>query len=208
MTLRARFPNPQGLLLPGMFVRARFTQAIDARTPSWSRSRRSSAILGGDGLRVSSGRGNKAERRTVTATRTFGANWLVTAGLNAGDKVITEGPESEAGAPIRPVPASAPQNVVPGKPGEAARRAAARPRRLGLMSRIFIDRPIFAWVIAIVIMLAGARRASASLPVEQYPDIAPPPVNIRATYPGASAETRREQRHPGHRAAAHRASTA
>jgi multidrug efflux pump len=57
-----------------------------------------------------------------------------------------------------------------------------------MISRVFIDRPIFAWVIAIVIMLGGAG-AIVFLPVEQYPDIAPPSVNIRATYPGASAET-------------------
>ena len=56
-----------------------------------------------------------------------------------------------------------------------------------MISRIFIDRPIFAWVIAIVIMLAGMG-AISTLSVEQYPDIAPPQVNIRATYPGASAE--------------------
>ena len=56
------------------------------------------------------------------------------------------------------------------------------------MSRIFIDRPIFAWVIAIVIMLAGLG-GIVSLPIEQYPDIAPPQVNVRASYPGASAET-------------------
>ncbi len=56
------------------------------------------------------------------------------------------------------------------------------------MSRIFIDRPIFAWVLAIVVMLAGIG-AIRALPIEQYPDIAPPQVNIRASYPGASAET-------------------
>ncbi|HBS57623.1 MAG TPA: hydrophobe/amphiphile efflux-1 family RND transporter [Stenotrophomonas sp.] len=56
------------------------------------------------------------------------------------------------------------------------------------MSRFFIDRPIFAWVIAIVITLAGML-AVYTLPVEQYPDIAPPSVSIRATYTGASAET-------------------
>jgi multidrug efflux pump len=56
------------------------------------------------------------------------------------------------------------------------------------MSRIFIDRPIFAWVIAIITMLMGLG-AILSLPIEQYPDVAPPQVNIRATYPGASAET-------------------
>jgi multidrug efflux pump len=56
------------------------------------------------------------------------------------------------------------------------------------LSRLFIERPIFAWVIAIVIMLAGLG-AIFSLPIEQYPDVAPPQVNIRASYPGASAET-------------------
>ncbi len=57
-----------------------------------------------------------------------------------------------------------------------------------MISRIFIDRPIFAWVIAIVIMLAGAG-SIFFLPIEQYPDVAPPTVNIRANYPGASADT-------------------
>jgi multidrug efflux pump len=57
-----------------------------------------------------------------------------------------------------------------------------------MISRIFVDRPIFAWVIAIVIMLAGAG-SILFLPVEQYPDIAPPSVTIRALYPGAAAQT-------------------
>ncbi|MGK6353595.1 efflux RND transporter permease subunit [Sphingomonas sp. DT-207] len=56
------------------------------------------------------------------------------------------------------------------------------------MSRIFIDRPIFAWVLAIIVMLMGIG-AIFSLPIAQYPDVAPPQVNIRASYPGASAET-------------------
>src|SRR5690348_7230178 len=57
-----------------------------------------------------------------------------------------------------------------------------------LLSRFFIDRPVFAWVIAIVIMLAGGI-AAFSLPVEQYPVIAPPSVVINAFYPGADAAT-------------------
>ncbi|WP_024611766.1 efflux RND transporter permease subunit [Pseudoalteromonas sp. TB64] len=56
------------------------------------------------------------------------------------------------------------------------------------MSRFFIDRPIFAWVLAIVVMLAGIL-AIRSLPISQYPSIAPPAVSITATYPGASART-------------------
>ncbi|MES2716843.1 MAG: efflux RND transporter permease subunit [Pseudomonadota bacterium] len=56
------------------------------------------------------------------------------------------------------------------------------------MARFFIDRPIFAWVIAIVIMLAGAF-AIRTLPLEQYPDIAPTSISVNATYTGASAKT-------------------
>ncbi|GIU27462.1 efflux RND transporter permease subunit [Shewanella sp. MBTL60-007] len=56
------------------------------------------------------------------------------------------------------------------------------------MARYFIDRPIFAWVIAIIIMLAGLM-AIKGLPVSQYPSIAPPTVAITANYPGASAKT-------------------
>ena len=56
------------------------------------------------------------------------------------------------------------------------------------MAKFFIDRPIFAWVIAIIIMLGGAL-SILQLPVEQYPAIAPPAIQITATYPGADATT-------------------
>ncbi|HAW24445.1 MAG TPA: hydrophobe/amphiphile efflux-1 family RND transporter, partial [Pseudomonas sp.] len=56
------------------------------------------------------------------------------------------------------------------------------------MSKFFIDRPIFAWVIALVLMLAGTL-AVLNLPVNQYPSIAPPNVSISVNYPGASART-------------------
>ena len=56
------------------------------------------------------------------------------------------------------------------------------------MSKFFIDRPIFAWVIALVIMLVGAL-SILKLPINQYPSIAPPAISIAVTYPGASAQT-------------------
>src|SRR5271170_6282616 len=56
------------------------------------------------------------------------------------------------------------------------------------MAKFFIDRPIFAWVIAIILMLAGIA-SIFTLPVAQYPTIAPPAIQISATYPGASAST-------------------
>src|SRR5690606_15391920 len=77
--------------------------------------------------------------------------------------------------------------------GRCGGRRARRPRRRALiggdrMSRFFIDRPIFAAVLSIVIVLAGLV-ASQVLPVAQYPEIAPPTVTIGTSYPGASAET-------------------
>ncbi|MBE5252688.1 efflux RND transporter permease subunit [Mixta mediterraneensis] len=56
------------------------------------------------------------------------------------------------------------------------------------MSKFFIERPIFAWVVAIIVMLVGTI-AVLNLPVNQYPNISPPAVSISVTYPGASAET-------------------
>jgi len=57
-----------------------------------------------------------------------------------------------------------------------------------MLSRFFLDRPVFAWVIAIV-MMAGGILAIVNMPVSQYPNIAPPSVYIQAIYPGGSAET-------------------
>ena len=56
------------------------------------------------------------------------------------------------------------------------------------MARYFIDRPIFAWVISLGIVLAGLL-ALRALPIEQYPEVAPPSLSISVAYPGADAET-------------------
>ena len=57
-----------------------------------------------------------------------------------------------------------------------------------MLSRFFLNRPVFAWVIAIILMAAGIM-AIVNLPISQYPPIAPPSIAVTATYPGASAET-------------------
>ena len=57
-----------------------------------------------------------------------------------------------------------------------------------MLSRFFLKRPVFAWVIAIILMVAGCL-AIYNLPIAQYPPIAPPSIAIQAFYPGASAET-------------------
>lgn len=120
VTLRAQFPNPQGVLLPGMFVQAVFTQAVDPSVflvPQQAVQR----DIGGEAYVFVVGPGNKAVRRNVNAARTYGANWVVSGGLHAGDKVITQGTANlRNGAPIQPVPQTAPQKLVPGKPRAGA----------------------------------------------------------------------------------------
>ena len=117
VTLRARFPNRQGLLLPGMFVQASFAQAIDRRAflipqPAVTRSPQGAATL------YVVGPGNKLVQRQVTAERTKGQYWVVTQGLKAGDRVITQGllPTLRPGAVVRPVPANTPQRIQPPSP--------------------------------------------------------------------------------------------
>ena len=56
-----------------------------------------------------------------------------------------------------------------------------------MLARFFIDRPIFAWVLSLVIILGGFV-AALFLPIDQYPDITPPTVTVTATYPGADAQ--------------------
>lgn len=90
VTLRARFPNPEGLLLPGMYVRARIVQSSVPNgilVPQTAISRDAQ----GNGTVLLVGPDDKAIQRTVTADKTIGDQWLVTAGLSPGDKVITEG---------------------------------------------------------------------------------------------------------------------
>ncbi len=115
VTLRARFPNPQGLLLPGMFVRASFAQATDQNAFLIPQQAVTRDTKGGAQVYVI-GTGNKAVLRPVTAVRTVGANWVVTAGLKSGDKVITEGVgKVKPGGDVKPVAAGSPQNLAPKK---------------------------------------------------------------------------------------------
>ena len=159
VTLRARFPNRQGILLPGMFVRARLSQetAVGAilapqagiqrnakgdatalvvtrddadRRQSGQGGGSSSAGGAGSGGAGSGGggAGGKPPQRTgwtavsrdVTVDRTIGDKWLVTRGLNAGDRLIVEGVSKiKAGQPIRPVPAGSKPASPPGGKDDA-----------------------------------------------------------------------------------------
>jgi len=117
VTLRARFANPQGLLLPGMFVRASFAQATDPQAILVPQTAVTRDAKGNPQVYVV-GPDNKAITKTIVASRTVGANWVVTGGLNAGDKVITEGVgKVKPNAPVKAVPAGSPQKLKTGKDG-------------------------------------------------------------------------------------------
>ncbi|MFL6743981.1 MAG: efflux RND transporter periplasmic adaptor subunit, partial [Sphingomicrobium sp.] len=125
VTLRARFANPQSILLPGMFVTARFAQAVDTSAflvpqAAITRDPKGNATL------FVVGPGNRAVQRVVVAERTQGEYWVVTQGLAAGEKVITQGTANlKDGDPVKPVPASAPQRVKAPSP-EQLRKMNAR----------------------------------------------------------------------------------
>jgi membrane fusion protein (multidrug efflux system) len=126
VTLRARFANPQSVLLPGMFVTARFAQAVDTSAflvpqAAITRDPKGNATL------FVVGPGNRAVERVVVADRVQGQYWVVTQGLAAGEKVITQGTANlKDGAPVKPVPAGAPQRVKAPSPEQLKKMNAQR----------------------------------------------------------------------------------
>jgi len=117
VTIRARFPNPQSILLPGMFVRARFAQAID-RSAFLVPQQAITRDPQGNATLFVVGPGNRAVQRTVVAERTQGVYWVVREGLAPGEKIITQGTANlKDGAEVKPVPASSPQKVQAPPPG-------------------------------------------------------------------------------------------
>jgi membrane fusion protein, multidrug efflux system len=101
--IRAQFPNPQGLLLPGMYVRAEFAQATQTNGLLVPQVAVSRDEKGNPTILVVGGQ-NKLEQRKITAPRTVGDSWLVTGGLKAGEKVVVDGAQMlRPGMPVKPV---------------------------------------------------------------------------------------------------------
>lgn len=117
VTLRALFPNPDGALLPGMFVRARLPQAEREKAilvPQKGVSREPN----GQATALVIGENNTVEKRNVTTEKAVGSQWLISDGLRAGDRLIVDGLQKiRAGVPVTPVDltdeqtAAAPRNA-------------------------------------------------------------------------------------------------
>ncbi len=121
VTLRATVPNPKGELLPGMVVTARVLAGVDAGVilvPQQGVSRSPT----GDATALVVGEGNVAERRRLKLERAVGNRWLVSEGLQPGDKLIVEGLQrARPGQPVTPVAAGS----APKKKGEQGAKPAA-----------------------------------------------------------------------------------
>ncbi|HEV7608828.1 MAG TPA: efflux RND transporter periplasmic adaptor subunit [Steroidobacteraceae bacterium] len=114
VTVRARFPNPESLLLPGMYVRAEFSP-VEAREAILAPQQGISRDVKGNATAIVIGADSKAELRTVETERTVGDQWLVSRGLQPGDRLVVEGlGRIKPGQVVRPV--------------EARRAASAPPR--------------------------------------------------------------------------------
>ncbi|MGF6646483.1 efflux RND transporter periplasmic adaptor subunit [Paraburkholderia sp. GAS82] len=129
VTLRCVFPNPDGVLLPGMFVRARLEEGVNQQAitvPQLAVSRASDGLA--SVLTVDAA--NKVEQRHVTADTANGADWIVTRGLKAGDRVIVAGSQkARTGALVKPVesPATADTAATAATRAPAAGALAALP---------------------------------------------------------------------------------
>ena len=122
VTLRARFPNPQGLLLPGMYVRAAVLQAnqphaILVPQPGVNRDPKGGATA------LVVGPGDKVVARTLRLGATMGDKWIVLDGLAPGDRLIVEGTSKvKAGQQVKPVPAGSPAPLDKNAKGAGAAR--------------------------------------------------------------------------------------
>ena len=174
---RAVVENKDQLLTPGIFGRVQlFGGEYDALLIP------DSAVISDQSRKIvfTVNKDNVVQAKPVTLGPLVDGLRVVREGLAATDKVVLDG---LANPMVRPG-----AKVVPQK-GEISRRKAANDRSAQPMrfSHFFIDRPIFASVLSIIILIVGGI-AQFGLPVAEYPEIAPPTVNVTATYPGASAE--------------------
>ena len=180
--VRAAFSNPDLFITPGQFGRVRVPMSQDRPTmlvPDAAVVTDQSVKL----LFVVAPDGTVVPKPVDLGPVTDDNLRVIRSGITADDSVIISGLlRARPGQKVTPE-----QGKIEARRSPLAwRRAAGRCAEMNI-SHFFIDRPIFAAVISIIITLIGAV-AYFSLPVAQYPDIAPPSISVTASYPGASAE--------------------
>ena len=185
VTLRAEFPNPDHLLLPGMFARGVLEQAVDSKAitvPQRGVSVGADGVASVDGGRRGRQGGSPRDQNRPGRRKQMDCHRRIESRGNTSSSKACKKFNREC--LVKPVPFN-PAGA------NACRCRRRRPREINrtiAMPKFFIDRPIFAWVLSLLIMLAGIL-AITHLPVAQYPSVAPPSIAINANYAGASAET-------------------
>ncbi|MBB4859401.1 membrane fusion protein (multidrug efflux system) [Novosphingobium chloroacetimidivorans] len=118
-TIRAVFPNPRALLLPGMYVRAELVEGVQGDAlfvPQQAVTRNER----GEPVALVVGPDNKVAQRVLKTDRVIGSDWLVTSGLKPGDRVVMEGGQAaRPGATVKPVPFRASAPARPASPAQA-----------------------------------------------------------------------------------------
>lgn len=176
VTLRAIFPNPNGDLLHGMYV----TALVDEG------SRQNVLLVPQEGVTHNAcgkatalilDKDDVVQLREIEASKAIGDQWVVTSGLQAGDRVIVSGLQRiRPGIKARAISSSPRKTPAPNRNNNVAGLRGLSWLTILLIAR-FLPR-----VLAIIMMLAGGL-AIMNLPVAQYPQIAPPTITVSATYP-------------------------
>ena len=193
---RAIFDNKDHFLTPGTFGRLRlYGGPLDALLIP------DAAVVSDQASKVvlTVGADNKVVAKPVTLGGMARGLRVIASGLAPTDRVVIGGlanPFVRPGVDGR----RRARRDDPSSPDSQLRRGPSKPMRF---SHFFIDRPIFAAVLSIILTIAGAL-VERALPISEYPEIAPPTVSIRATYPGASAEVLAADRRHADRAGGER----
>ena len=177
LTVVLVFPNPDHVLRPNQFaqVRADLQQEESALLVPVT----AVITLQGTQSVLLVDAESKVVQRTITTSAREGDSYVVSGGLHPGDRVILEGKDK-----VQPGDVVKVQTVEPHTSSHHRRRGRGGTVKI---SYFFIDRPVFAIVISAVIFIAGAL-SLLHLPVNEYPNITPPVVEVKAAYPGAPAE--------------------
>src|SRR5204863_3853975 len=140
ITLRAEIPNPENLLMPGMFARGQIVEGVNANALTIPQ-RTVTRGEGGKSTVLIVNNENKVEPRTIEVEHSIGDKVVVAKGLKAGERIIVEGSQkAPPGSVVKPIPSSA----------ESTADSGTQPKsNEGIfMAQFFINRPIFAWVVS------------------------------------------------------------